>query len=211
MKYIDINNWKRKEHFDFFKNFDEPFWGIVADIDCSIAYNFCKENNISFFAYYLHKSLEAINSVEEFRYRIVDDKIAIYDTIHAAATIGREDGTFAFTLIRYIPNFKVFLKHLEYEIQKVKESKGLYMYEDKTRKDVIYYSSTPWLKFTGLTHARNYNTSESTPLITFGKSSLEKGKRTMPVALNAHHALADGLHASKYYDKFQELMDNCEI
>jgi len=211
MKYIDINTWKRKEHYEFFKDFDEPFWGIVANIDCSNAYQFCKENNISFFAYYLHKSLECVNSIEEFKYRIVDDKIAIYETIHAAATIARENGTFAFTLIEYIPDFKTFVEHLQTEIQKVKETKGLYMYEDKTRKDVIYYSSTPWLKFSGLTHARNYNTTESTPLITFGKSSVEDNKRTMPVSLNAHHALMDGLHASKYYDTFQKLMNNCEI
>jgi chloramphenicol O-acetyltransferase type A len=207
MKYLDIKTWPRKEHYEFFKDFDEPFFGIVADIDCSKAYKFCKENSISFFSYYFHKSLIAVNSIEEFRYRIIDDKVAIFDKIHAAVTIGRDDGTFAFTFIEYNSDFEIFNKILQEGIQRVKESSGLFMYEDKTRKDVIHFSSTPWIKFKGLTHARSFATGDSTPLIVFGKSSNEYNKMTMPVAVNAHHSLMDAVHVAKFYSKFQELMN----
>ena len=108
MKTIDINNWKRKEHFDFFSQFDEPFFGLVTEIDCTIAYKTTKENNYSFFAYYLHKSLIAVNGIEEFRYRSAGDKVFIYDQIHASPTIGRSDGTFAFSFIEFDPDFLIF-------------------------------------------------------------------------------------------------------
>ena len=36
-KIIDYNNWIRKEHYEWFKNFDEPFFGVVSEVDCSIA------------------------------------------------------------------------------------------------------------------------------------------------------------------------------
>ena len=105
MKTIYINNWARKEHYYFFKNFSEPFFGIVADIDCTEAYKFCKTEKIPFFSYYLHKSLIAVNEIEEFRYRIENEKIMVFDKIHAAATISRADNTFAFTLIDYFEYF----------------------------------------------------------------------------------------------------------
>ncbi len=206
MEYLNINNWKRKEHYEFFKDFDEPFFGIVTEIDCTTAYQYCKQNRISFFSYYLHKSLLAVNSVEEFRYRIVDNKIAIYDKIHAAVTIGRDDGTFAFTFVEFISNFNDFNKNLQSAIDKVRKSTGLYMYEDKTRKDVIHFSSTPWIKFTGLSHARKFDKENSTPIIVFGKTTKENDKMTMPIAVNVHHALMDALDVSIFNKSFEDFL-----
>jgi len=55
MKIIDTENWNRKEHFDFFSKMASPFFGIVTEVDCTKAYKKAKENENSFFAYYLHK------------------------------------------------------------------------------------------------------------------------------------------------------------
>ena len=67
---LDIDNWPRKEHFHFFKQFEEPFFGVCIPIDCSVAYQKAKENKHSFFISYLHKALVAANRIECFRYRI---------------------------------------------------------------------------------------------------------------------------------------------
>ena len=72
MKFLNINKWKRKEHFEFFSKYDDPFFGVVTEIDSTIAYNIVKEKKYSFFAYYLHKSLIAANDIEEFRHRIYE-------------------------------------------------------------------------------------------------------------------------------------------
>ena len=107
-KILDQSNWNRKEHFDFFKEFDEPFFGIVTEVDCTKAYLISKKQKQSFFAYYLHKSICAINQVEEMRYRLIDEEIIIHNQIHASTTIGREDGTFAFTFVPFNLDFKIF-------------------------------------------------------------------------------------------------------
>lgn len=206
MKYIDINNWKRKEHFEFFSKFDEPFFGVVSEIDCTFAYQVVKENNYSFFAYYLHKSLIAANEVEEFRCRISEDKVIICDKIHASPTIGRDDGTFAFSFLEFNPDFKIFEKSVKKEIEAVQNSTGLRLNENEMRNDVIHYSSIPWFKFTGLTHARKFNSGDSVPKISFGKIFLREGRKILPVAINAHHGLVDGIHVGKYLSVFQERM-----
>ena len=207
MKTININTWNRKEHFNFFSQYDEPFFGIVSEIDCTNAYKMAKSNNESFFAAYLHKSLVAINKIPEFRYRINEKEVVIYDEIHAASTIGRDDGTFGFGFIQYNNDFQIFSNSLAAEIAKVQNTNGLCLSEDSMRNDTIHYSSVPWIKFTGLTHARNFKSPDSVPKIVFGKTSTIGNKMTMPISINAHHGLLDGLHIAKYLEIFQELMN----
>ena len=44
MRYeIDLSTWKRREHFEVFKNFDEPLFGITVKVECSAAYKKAKE------------------------------------------------------------------------------------------------------------------------------------------------------------------------
>ena len=206
-KILDQSNWNRKEHFDFFKEFDEPFFGIVTEVDCTKAYLISKKQKQSFFAYYLHKSICAINQVEEMRYRLIDEEIIIHNQIHASTTIGREDGTFAFTFVPFNLDFKIFNESLKAEVNNVQNSSGLRLIEGDTRRDVIHYSSIPWNNFSGLTHARNYKIKDSCPKITFGKMFSKDGIKKMNVAIYVHHGLADGYHISKYLEIFQSLMD----
>ena len=207
MKIIDINTWKRKEHYNFFSQFDEPFFGIVSEVDCTNAFRFTEDEGLSFFAYYLHKSLVAANNIDEFKYRIKDEKVVLFDKIDASPTIGREDGTFAFSFIKFSNDFNVFYKSLLKEMNKVKNSNGLRATNDSEILDVIHFSSIPWVKFTGLTHARNYKFVDSCPKITFGKTYYNNNKLLMPVSVNAHHGLVDGKHIGDYFELFQKLLD----
>ncbi len=91
---IDIETWDRKEHFQFFGSFEEPLYGITADVECTGAYQKAKEMGVSFFLLYLHCSLSAVNRVEAFRYRVEDGEPVVYHRIHAASTIGQYLQTF---------------------------------------------------------------------------------------------------------------------
>ncbi len=206
-KKMETKNWKRKEYFDFFSKYDEPFWGIVSEIDCTLAYKEVKENNTSFFLHYLHKSTLAINMIEEFKYRIEDEQVILFDKIHAATTLGRDDETFGYSFIEFNKDFEKFNTAAQKEIKRINNSSGLSLNENSNRLDVIHYSSLPWTKFTGITHARNFRNNDSVPLITFGKYYIVDEKKIMNVPLNAHHGLADGLHAAKYFELFQKLLN----
>jgi chloramphenicol O-acetyltransferase type A len=207
MKKIDLNTWNRKEHFEFYTSFDEPFWGLVTELDCTKAYKYSKKNNLSFFAYYLHKSLVAINQIEDFRLRIQDNCPVLCDEIHASPTIARKDGTFAIGFVPFNTDFSAFSETLAKEIAKAQSSKGLFLGREPNRIDAIHYSSVPWFKFSGLTHARNFKYPDSSTKITFGKASFEGEKMSFPVAVNSHHALVDGYQASEFLKLFQELLN----
>ena len=108
MKIIDVQNWKRKEHFEFFSQMKSPFFGITTEVDCSIAYETAKEKGISFFAHYFHKSMIAVNSVEELKLRLDGDDVVLFDTINAGTTIARKDGTFGFIYVNFSNDFETF-------------------------------------------------------------------------------------------------------
>lgn len=74
MKTLNIDTWDRKEQFLFFKDFEEPFWGVSIEADCTKSYNYCKKEGISFFLFYLHCSLVAANQTEHFAIELLTTK-----------------------------------------------------------------------------------------------------------------------------------------
>lgn len=204
-KLLDIENWARKDHFKFFTKFDEPFWGVTVEIDCTLAYDFCKKHGHSFFLYYLHKSLLAANSIESFRYRISGEQVEVYDAINASPTINREDETFGFGYMEYKNNFTEFTKIAKKEIERIRNTPDL----DPTvaGQNVIHYSSLPWLNFTSVSHARSFSFPDSCPKITFGQMTDKNNKKFMPVSIHVHHALIDGIHVGEFMEIYQKLMN----
>ena len=204
---LDLENWPRKEHFQFFKQLDEPFFGITTTIDCTKGYEKAKQLETSFFVYYLHKTIVAVNTIESFRYRIIEDQVYIFDTIDASATIMRDDSSFGFSLIEYSPDFTVFSANTFEEIKRIKNTPGLFTREF-TSENVIHFSAIPWVNFTSLSHARSFTFPDSCPKISFGKMMVdETGKRTMSMSVHVHHGLMDGLHVGQFVDCFQDLMN----
>ena len=202
---LDTDNWERKEHYLFFKQFQEPFFGVSVQVDCSRAYNRAKEKDLSFFLYYLHKSLVAANKTEPFRYRISGEDVFVYDQVHASPTINRDDGTFGFGYMNYYENFNHFSGEAKKEISRVQSTRGLI--PAVSGENVIHYSSLPWINFTPISHARAFSFSDSCPKISFGKITGKKKKMKMPVSVHVHHALMDGHHVAQYIDLFQQLMN----
>lgn len=203
---IDPKKWERSEQFYFFKSFEDPYTGLVTEVDVSRAVNYCMSNDISFFLYYLHCSIKAVNQCKAFRIRIEDEEVRLYHTIHASATIMRKNKTFGFSWIKYDANFNQFCKNAESEIERIQ--KNLKLFPPINGEDCIHYSAVPWIKFTALDHARNNQQKDSVPKISFGKYKEDfKGRLMMPVSIHVHHALVDGLDIAEFLGKFQKYLD----
>lgn len=202
---ITLDNWKRKDHFQFFSKFEEPFFGVTINIDCTLAYQQAKEKGNSFFLYYLYRALKSANAIENFRYRIIDKEVYLFDQINASATINRPDETFGFSYMDYDKNEELFYQNAKEEIVRVQQSKGLI--PAGSGENVIHFSAVPWLDFTSLSHARSFTFPDSCPKISFGKVTENNGKKLMSVSIHAHHGLMDGFHIGLFAEKFQKLMN----
>ena len=122
---IDQSTWKRREHFEVFKNFDEPLFGITVRVECSAAYRKAKNLGWPFSLYYLYLSLKTANEIEEFRYRIEDEKVYCYDSVGAGPTIFRENETYGCGYFPYNKDIAAFMAQAKAETKRVKAERGL--------------------------------------------------------------------------------------
>ncbi|MEH0153969.1 chloramphenicol acetyltransferase [Limibacter armeniacum] len=202
-RVIDLNTWKRKVHFDFFKDCDNPFFGITANVDVTQLHKQTKEKGYSYFLAVLYLSLKAANEIEEFRYRIRGEQVVVLDEVHAGSTILADDETFRFCYFPMTESFEAFHKAGKMSIEETKQTEGLELRDDSA----LHYSSIPWVSFTAFNHARRYNNDDCVPKIVFGKYFEENGKVKMPLSVEVHHSLADGLHVGKFFERFQQLLN----
>lgn len=202
---LNINKWPRKDHFKFFSKFEEPFFGITAEVDCTELYKKCKQEDSSFFMNYLYLSLKAANEIESFRYRIKGKKVLVFDRVHASPTIGRPDGTFGFSYMSYFDTFSEFSAEAQKEIKRVQSTTGLE--PALSGQNVIHFSSLPWISFKSLSHARSFSFEDSCPKISMGKITPTGDRFIMPVSVHVHHALMDGYHVGKFLERYQELLN----
>jgi chloramphenicol O-acetyltransferase type A len=200
---LNIDTWVRKEHFNFFNQFEEPYHGVCVNIDCTIAYKTTKQLGTSFWLYYLYQALAAAQLIEAFKLRAEDNEVFIYNQVDAGTTIPRSNGTFGFGDFKYSPSFAEFINGATQTIQRVQNSTDL---ERSPAGNVIRFSALPWIDFTALSHARMFSFKDSCPKISFGKITDSNGKKTMPVSIHVHHALVDGLTLGQYIECYQELM-----
>jgi chloramphenicol O-acetyltransferase type A len=206
MKHLlNLENWPRRQHFEFFKQFEEPYFGVTASIDVTLGFEHAKAAGVSLFIYYLYQSLAAANIIEPFKYRIEDDQVAVYDEVHAGPTINRPNGTFGFAYINYHKSFAKFLEGAEQEIERVQSTTELM--PSTSSQNIIHFSALPWINFTSISHARMFSFKESVPKISFGRITDVDGQRIMPVSVHVHHALMDGVHVGQYLQCFQDLLN----
>ena len=204
-KELDISTWNRKQHFEFFCQFEEPFFGTTIQFDCTKAYAKSKQLGVSFFVYYLHKTLVAVNNIENFRYRIQDKKVFIYDKINVSSTILRDDKTFGFSEIEYDENLNTFIENYNNEATRVKNTSGLFTRD--YNENIVHFSALPWINFTSISHSRSFTFPDSCPKFSFGKMTSENDKKFMSMSVHVHHGLVDGYHLGLFFEEFERLMN----
>jgi len=206
MEYLDIEKWNRKQHFEHFKQLLDPYFAVTVEVDVTKAYQAAKEKEVPFFVLYLHACMKAINSIENFKYRITEDgRIKIYKSIHTSATIMRPDNTFGFSFIHYSGNLDVF--HENFKIEKERILNSTELFPPINSDDCVYCSALPWVSFTGHKEPKN-SQSDSITRLAFGKFVEKENKLLMPVSITVNHALIDGYHVGLFFEAFQKSLDS---
>ena len=205
MEFLDIDTWNRKQHFEHFKQLLDPYFAVTAEVDVAKAYQTAKEKGIPFFVLYLHSCMKAINSIENFKYRITEDeKIRIHDVIHASATIMRPDNTFGFSFIHYSDNLNEFHQNFKKEKERILNSTDLF--PPINSNNCVYCSALPWVNFTGHKEPKNAE-SDSVTRLAFGKFVNKENSLKMPVSITVNHALIDGYHVGLFLENYQKALD----
>lgn len=201
-RFLEISSWKRREHFELFRSFANPFFSVCVEVDVTRVWEESRQpGSPSFYVATLFHSLRAANATEAFRLRIRGDRVWAHDSLRASATILRDDDTFGFGIFPPAPTLDEFNRHAIGEVAAARRAAPLVL-PRPGEDDLIYHSSLPWMRFTAFTNALN-DGKDSVPRVVFGKCAQRGGRWTLPVAVEVHHALVDGLDVARYLEALQ--------
>ncbi len=207
--YLDVANWARRDLFNFFVNFDNPYFNICTRLDITKLLESLRlqsETSVSLAFHYF--ALRAANEIEPFRYRLRDGKVVVHDVIHGGTIVLLPNESFSFAYFNYYDDFGRFIAEGQQSIAEVQ--KGDKPFNPDPSDDRIHFTVLPWVAFTSFAHARNWGREDSIPKVAFGKFTTENDRTFLPFSVEVHHALMDGLHVGRYVSRIEEMLNEPE-
>ncbi len=206
MRHINLETWPRREHFKVFNAFDHPHFNMCANVDLTTFYPIVKRRGISFTVAIVYVLSRASNAIPEFRYRIRAGKVVEHEIVHPSTTILVDEDLFTFCTIDYIEDFSKFAVRAADRIAYVKEHPTLK--DEPGQDDLLFMTALPWVSFTSFMHPMNLQPADSVPRFAWGKLFEEGEFLKMPLSVQGHHALMDGIHMARFYAEVQDYLQN---
>lgn len=206
MKEIDLAAWPRRNHFEFFIHFDYPQFNLCANVEITRLLNLCKENSLPFSITWIYALTRIANEIPEFRWRIRGDKVVEHEVVHPSCSILLENDLFAFCTIPYHADYSEFCEEAKSRIAWVKSHPSLT--DEPGQDDLLFLSALPWVSFTGVTHPISLHPVDSIPRITWGKFFPDQDRMLIPLSIQVHHALMDGVHVGRYFQGLTDYIQN---
>ena len=206
MRYIDLDSWNRREYFTTYLGRDFPYINIGATIDITEMVSFCKKNDLSSYLTLIHTAHRVAGAIENFRYRLVDGKPAIFDEMGPTFTYlpeGRE--LFINVTIPFADGLEEFHRSAREEIARQGTDPGVAAY--RGRYDLVFYSGITWIQYTHLNRTIGTLGVDSCPKLSWGKYYEQGGRTLVPFSVQVHHGLMDGYHVGRYYETIQASLD----
>jgi chloramphenicol O-acetyltransferase type A len=209
MRTFDMKTSPRQEHFNFFRRFDFPHFNICANVRIPEFYAYIKEHDISFNISVVYILARTANAIPEFRYRIREEKVVEHEVVHPSPTIMGQEDVFGFVGLEYKDSFSDFAAGATEKIKRVKENPRV-IEVDQGRDDWLFMTAIPWVSFTSFMHPLKIPV-DSVPRFAWGKFFEDGDTLKMPLSVQGHHALMDGLHMGRYFELAQEYFWQPEI
>lgn len=209
MRYINLETWSRREHFEFFNTWGYPHFSMCANVDLTTFYPTVKQHSVSFTMATVYVLTRTANAIPEFRYRIRAGEVVEHEVVHPGFTILVDEDMFTFCVLDYIEDFAEFAARATERIAFVKEHPTLDV--DHGRNELFYMTAIPWVSFTSFMHPLDLNPVDSVPRFAWGKFFDDGGCLKMPLSVQGHHALMDGIHMGKFYAEMQNYLHHPDV
>lgn len=207
MRTIDIGTWPRRQHFELFSSYAYPHFGMTANVDLTAFYPAVKGRGYSLTVAIVYVLTRASNAIPEFRYRIRDGNVIEHEIVNPGFTILVEEDVFSFCTVDYDEDFSAFAEKAAERIAFVKENPWVH---GVPRDDLLYMTAIPWVSFTSLLHPMPLQPTDSIPRFAWGKFFQAGDSLMMPLGVQGHHALIDGVHIGKFYAEVQDYLNQPE-
>jgi chloramphenicol O-acetyltransferase type A len=210
-RVIPLDTWPRRAALAHFRHMAQPAFSVTAAVDVTGLRDRAARHGATPWLAYHHAALEAANSIDGMRQSLIDQGQGVieFEAIHASTTVLRDDGSFGFLTLPRDPSLQAFAARAKEHLPRVRAATGdLFAADapgDVREATLVHMTALPWFAFTAFTHARGQG--DDRPKIAFGRFTAHGDRMMMPVAVDVHHALCDGVHVGRFFERFQAQLD----
>lgn len=201
---IDLDSFPRREHYLSFIGNNQCSYSMTVNVDITAL------GAQKLYPAMIWLLTRTVNEIPEFRMALVDGVLGVYDDMHPAYTVfNKESKTFSGIWTEFDPNYSAFLA--AYECDSALYSAAVsYAPKPNTPPNSFNVSMMPWATFTAV-NLNLYNGGTALlPIFTMGKAFFADGRRLLPLAIQAHHAVCDGYHIGRFLAALQGNIDGFE-
>jgi chloramphenicol O-acetyltransferase type A len=207
---LDLESWSRRDLFEFFIGYDNPYFNICTRLEVTNLLALLRQYpEVSISLAYHYLALLVANEMESFHYRLKDGQVMVHEVVNGGTTVLQPNQSFTFAYFRFDSDFARFISAATGSVRLAQSGDG--PFEPDSSENTIHFTTVPWVSFTSFAHARNWGREDSVPKIAFGKFAKENDRTFLPISVEVHHALMDGVHVGKYLNRFEEVLNEPEI
>ena len=109
-RMLDLEQYQRRQHFEYFRSLANPYVGVTVEIDLTDFFDKIRQKNIPFFLSFLYIVGNAANSIPQLRQRIFGgSQIIEFDKCPSSITVLKADESFAYCDIHPHTPFEDYL------------------------------------------------------------------------------------------------------
>ena len=205
-RVLSMENDPRWEQYKLFSAYAFPCAGLAVPVDITGLYEWMQRERKPVFLTLLYLVSRAANRVPELRRRLLPDGTVVeYDLCQPSYTAMKPDGAYVYVDVDGgITAIRAFCAQGKAN-QAAAIEKGV-LAEGGDVLDHFFISSVPWLPYVQIKLPGGMP-GDSHPRISWGQYREENGRVRIPVTLYVHHALADGLHISRFFENLRRELD----
>lgn len=196
-----------------FINFQSARYSMSARVNVEKLWNWCHENDKSFFIMSLGCLMNAVNSVDELKRRIIDNKAVEFDYLDGVTPImNEEEGIYCEMRVKTPQEFDSiidwhdYVKDLSADILSGKSESFFIEMEKRDLENIANFSCIPWVDFDMLTNCTVYGKAIQ-PLVTWGKVN---ENFEMSISITVSHIFVNGRELGYFYENAQQEFNNIE-
>ena len=202
--YRVVETYYRQPVFDFYRASRNPFYSLTFELDAAPVKKFLDRHGYPVYLNLCYFFIRARQSLEDFRYRLLDDRIVLYDVVHPGLTYPAAGGLFSFVHFTYDPDVERFNRTARDVLPPPDAPASL---ETLEHTNYVFFTAIPGVPFTSFAHASD-DPAHGAPRVAFGKFRRDGSRLLVPVGLQVNHLFIDGRALGELYEQVTALFAN---
>lgn len=204
---IDLSTWPRRQHFEHYRRAVPCTYSMTVELDATRFAETLRRSARKTYVAQVWAIATVVNRYEEFRTCVDEEgRPALWPVVHPAFTVFNPDReTFACVGVPYRADFGEFHAAASAALAEHRGATDMFPLGPPPPNS-FDVSSLPWTSFTGFHLDVAGGHDHLAPIFTLGRYVEREGQVRLPLAVQVHHAVADGFHTARLVAELQELL-----